>query len=381
MAVDRIGDTLARAKPIGLKANLTEQIGGKDRKDFLSFRLTSSSNVKTTLNSANRNLSFALLNQAGRTIQQITGKARSSRRVKQMNRLLEAGTYYLRVTPGQGKTASKYRLTLSATPLPPPVSPPEPPPVDTFDIQFDYRFDTDGWFTPEKRAALEVAASVWESIIQDRFADLPPGSFQGNVINPQTGQPVAFTNEATIDDLLIFVGRRDVDASLSRFATNSGDLLSDLAPNYNARVGSIAFDAETGNVPTSWFFDPTPTTSTDVPGSQYDFITIALSAIGGVFGTINTVTAFNALTTSNQGANFFNGTNAVALNGGNPIPLAADGSSIQDGFLLGGSEPLFTFGLPGGKRKLPTALDLAIIDDIGYTVDYAKASQNFFAVT
>ena len=75
----------------------------------------------------------------------------------------------------------------------------------SFDIEFDYRFDTFGFFTSEVRAALEEAAIIWENIIQDEFPDIDAGQ-TFTVRNPETNGNVTITLDRTIDDLLIFVG-------------------------------------------------------------------------------------------------------------------------------------------------------------------------------
>ena len=46
----------------------------------------------------------------------------------------------------------------------------------TFNIQFDYRFDTEGFFNdPLRRNTLESSANIWESHISDDFTAIPAG--------------------------------------------------------------------------------------------------------------------------------------------------------------------------------------------------------------
>ncbi len=81
----------------------------------------------------------------------------------------------------------------------------------SFDIAFDYRFDTTGFFNdPVRRAALEEAARVWEAILKDEFDDVPAGvSF--NIINPSDGESwETVTLTDPIDDLVVFVGARSL---------------------------------------------------------------------------------------------------------------------------------------------------------------------------
>ena len=45
----------------------------------------------------------------------------------------------------------------------------------TFDIEFDYRFDTFNLFTDKRKAVLEDAAAIWSSYIQDEFSPIKKG--------------------------------------------------------------------------------------------------------------------------------------------------------------------------------------------------------------
>ena len=57
----------------------------------------------------------------------------------------------------------------------------------SFNIEFDYRFDTNGFFNSTVRSALEEAARIWESHIEDEFPNFSAGQAL-SVRNPQTGQ-------------------------------------------------------------------------------------------------------------------------------------------------------------------------------------------------
>ena len=43
-------------------------------------------------------------------------------------------------------------------------------------IEFDYRFDTNGFFTEERKAALNLAGDIWSILLQDDFAPVPVGA-------------------------------------------------------------------------------------------------------------------------------------------------------------------------------------------------------------
>lgn len=303
----------------------------------------------------------------------------------------------------------------TATPAPAPepeiTAPPTPTvPVSSsgFDIEFDYRFDTQGWFTAERRTVLEAAADVWEDIILDDFETTEAGTRTPFVRNPETdlyvdsegngiqyldnfgreldsenGQPLdggrraTYETQSSIEDLRIFVGARSFLDSRGR-ATDltlgegsaSGYFFGDdryAGDDFEPWLGSMAFNS---NV--DWFFDSTPTTDSDIPSAKSDFLSTAIHEIGHILGFSSSIKAFaNNL----DSAGNFAGPNAMAQNGGAAIPL--EGSHIQDNYEFGGSgETVLDPSSRNGVRQLPTILDIAILDDIGYEVDYSKASQN-----
>lgn len=243
-------------------------------------------------------------------------------------------------------------------------------PVSTFKIEINYMFDTVEAFAPERRVVLEAAARTWEDLILSEFEDIPAGTTL-RTRHPEhpAEDGMNFPAPDTIDDLVAFVGFAEIDgagtsrakASLS-FAGGVADpvLLEQLIARYEQNpfqpwVGNISFDfAET------WFYDPTPDTDDDLPPEQSDFMTTSLHELGHLLG-IGTSAAWDSLVVDNQ----FTGPRAVALNGG-PVPVSADLSHV-DAVLLQKAD-LMMAGTADGQRLLPTALDLAILEDLGYAV-------------
>ena len=97
-----------------------------------------------------------------------------------------------------------------------------------------------------------------------------------------------------------------------------------------------------------------------MPPDQYDFISLASHELGHVLG-FTACPQFSAL---EDGATF-NG-EAAAAEYGAPVPLTADLSHFADGTESHGVEALMTPRLPKGIRQLPTPLDVAALEDIGY---------------
>lgn len=246
----------------------------------------------------------------------------------------------------------------------------------SFNIRFDYRFDTNGFFNDSaRRTTLEAAATIWENIIKDEFADIPVGT-PLSVRDPQTGQTMKFNSDYVIDDLVVFVGARNIGETTLAIAGPSGTWIvgSDLDKRYNSAsdfepwTGSLSF-----NNAVSWFFDSTPNTANDIPGGSNDFLSVAVHEIGHILGISSNVAAFKNWVIGST----FTGTNAKYFNGGNSIPISADLHHIQDGFRISGmGENAMDPSIITGTRKLPTALDIALLDDIGYITSYSTAATN-----
>jgi hypothetical protein len=370
---------------------LSDRIGGSDFNDFYRLRLDRASHLRISLRELKADGNLALLDQDGELLSQSGRKGTASETIR---RSLTSGVYFVRVYGGNRRTSTQYTLTLAASalkletnaigePVPleasPTVSPTPTPIPQSFDITFDYRFDTNGWFTPEKKAVLEAAADVWQHMIRSDLPDLPAGSVTRAVINPQTGSLVTdFVNDTPIDDLLIFVGARELGGMFGATLGLSSPAFGAIndsrysGSKFEPAVGSMAFDTST-----DWFFDPTPSTSDDIPPQSYDFFSVVLHEMAHVFG----FGISQAFDTQISGL-MFAGANATSNNGAHPIPLQFDLGHIEEGYQFAGSgDPLMTPRYSSGTRKLPTVLDLAILNDIGYDVDYSAAQQNKPALT
>jgi hypothetical protein len=208
---------------------------------------------------------------------------------------------------------------------------------------------------------LEAAATIWEAILTDEFPDVPVGTTTPSVRNPQTGDSTNFITDALIDDLVVFVGARELEGSTGAEGFASGYYTNEpryTSSNFEPWAGSIAFDTST-----QWFFDTTPNTSSAIPIENVDFISVAVHELGHILG-IGTSPAFDSFVSDG----FFNGPNAKALNGNNPIPLELDLKHVTDDILIGGveSQALMEDSFTSGIQKLPTALDIALLADIGY---------------
>ncbi len=112
--IDYAGNSLDTARNIAINASdsvYSDWVGGADSNDYYRFQLNSTSNLKLTLDGLSADADVRLLSSAG-------GVIASSINVGNINesisRTLNAGTYYVQVSPYSGETF--YNLTLSTTP-------------------------------------------------------------------------------------------------------------------------------------------------------------------------------------------------------------------------------------------------------------------------
>lgn len=253
-------------------------------------------------------------------------------------------------------------------------------------IQIDYSLDANSFFSGPnigRRTTLDAAATALQSRLADNLSGISPGggnSWTALFPNPATGSQQNVTNLTIAPNiLLIYAGGRDLGSStlgvggFGGFGASgtptwldtvsqrgqSGAPLTEFGP----WGGAITFDIDA-----TWYFDADPSTVESFPG-QNDFYSVALHEIGHLLG-IGTAASWTNLV---NGANQFTGSESVSLNGG-PVPLESNGGHWLNGTtstLPGtavqqevGMDPSLTVG----TRKYFTDLDIAGLNDIGWTV-------------
>lgn len=246
-----------------------------------------------------------------------------------------------------------------------------PPAAVRFKIQIDYRYDTAGFFTdPVRKAALEGACRIWGRLLADTYPNVPKGTFIRVRDPQQPTQPALSLNiDYDIDDLLVFVGSAvlpaGVTASSSPTAGLSGITDPTLAGALQQRFDGPVFQPWTAwitfDAATSFHFDPEPELGAAVPPGKIDFVSVALHELGHVLG-FGTADVFK-----NQivdGA--FAGPKTKARFGG-PLPLTPDQAHVPNTTMSGGTRLLMDQSDAPGTRYLPTALDRAVMEDLGHT--------------
>lgn len=255
--------------------------------------------------------------------------------------------------------------SLGATPVSGPLS-----------IRFDYSMDSAGFFaSQERRNSLQFAANSIVSKFSDQLTAIQPtgiDQWTAKFLNPATGAQDTRNNLVIpANEILIFAGARAMaGGELGRgekggfSATSNSQAFIDTvkgrgqtgallgtATDFGPWGGTVAFST-TAN----WHFG---LTTDGLDTNEYDFVTVAshelLHSLG--FGLAN---SWNAKV--NGG---FTGVNSVAVSGRSPVPLN-DVSHWAVGTTSNGVTAIMTPETNGGQRKLPTRLDYAGMQDIGW---------------
>ncbi|KAB2318143.1 PEP-CTERM sorting domain-containing protein [Betaproteobacteria bacterium SCN1] len=265
-------------------------------------------------------------------------------------------------------------------------------------IEFDYTYDTKGFFTDletgapivERRSLLEEAASFYSGFTDSLSAIAPQAgdSWSVRITHPSLGPTVTLTDlTLAADTLRIYVGGSEsapgvlgfarlgsnltasgsdefVDAVTTRGQTNTTGVN---ATDYGTWGGSIWFNAAN-----AWYFGSDPAGLT--PGHP-DFLTTAIHEIGHILG-FGEADAWYARINDDG---YFTGAHSVAAYG-DPVPVDQYGAHWASGTMSTYAglpqQTLMDPSTRSGTRELPTVLDYAGFADIGWQVSAVPEPQH-----
>jgi len=246
------------------------------------------------------------------------------------------------------------------------------PAVSAITINFDYSYDTSGFFTAERINIMQSASNTITSRINDNLTAINNGgSNQFNAIfSAPNGSGEATVNGVNVaaDSLTIYVGAQAFGSGTLAQAgpggysysgaidpsRGQGDTTSPTATDFGPWGGSMSFNSST-----NWYFDNDTSTTESFAGN--DFYSVVLHELGHVLG-IGTSSSWN-----NQIAGgLFTGGDSNALFGAD---VALNGAGHwADGVSYDGQQAAMTASILNGTRKEFTELDFAALSDIGWEI-------------
>lgn len=272
------------------------------------------------------------------------------------------GTISGSVMWGDGTSSA---VGVSASPAPGPLS-----------IRFDYSLDSSGFFgSQDRRNSLQFAGNSIISKFSDQLTAIQPAGtdqWSANFLNPSTGAQDTRSNLVIpANEILIFVGARALVANELGHGEKGGFSASSSSQTFLNTVAARGQAGALANTQTDFgpwggtiSFSSTATwhfglTTDGLDPNEFDFVSVAsheiLHSLG--FGLAN---SWNSKVVGG-----FTGVNSVAIAGKSPVPLN-DVSHWAIGTTSNGQIAAMTPETTNGQRKLPTRLDFAGMQDIGW---------------
>ncbi len=250
------------------------------------------------------------------------------------------------------------------------------PTAGPLSIRLDYSMDSSGFFaSQERRNSLQFAANSIISKFSDQLTAIQPtavNQWTAKFLNPANGAQDTRANlSIAANEILVFAGARTLGAGeLARgekggfTATSTSQAfidtvkgrgqsgaLTSTATDFGPWGGTISFSSTT-----NFHFG---LTTDGLDASEFDFVSVASHELLHVLG-FGLANSWNAKVVGG-----FTGPNAVAVSGKSPVPLS-DASHWASGTTSNGQIALMTPESTNGQRKLPTRLDFAGMQDIGW---------------
>jgi hypothetical protein len=247
-------------------------------------------------------------------------------------------------------------------------------------IRFDYSLDSSGFFADQsRRQLLQLAADIVTTKFSDTLAAIAPSGvnqWNASFQNPSTGQMTSVANlTIAANELVVYVGARNLSGNTLGLASTGGysaggtqaflDLvkargqtgaLASTPTDYGPWGGSIAFRSNT-----SWHFGAS---TIGLDSTENDFLSTAIHEICHILG-FGTAPSW---ATYLSGTQFVGGNAKAKYDLGGNVPTDSIRVHWAEGTTDSGKETLMDPTLSAGTRKNLTRLDLAGLQDIGWSL-------------
>lgn len=242
-------------------------------------------------------------------------------------------------------------------------------------INFDYTYDSSGFFNANRSNILESAGSKFTSRIADNLSAINSDSATqyDTVFSTPDGTGTTNNTNTSIaeNSITIYVGAQAfsggtlAQAGPGGYGYSTSDPLFDPNRGQGTTTGPSATDfslwggSMSFNSSSNWYFDTDTSTTESFSGN--DFYSVALHELGHVFGIGIADSWNNQISGSN-----FTGLNSSALYGSN-VGLD-NGAHWANGTSYNGQEASMTASITTGTRKEFTELDYAALSDVGWEI-------------
>jgi hypothetical protein len=250
-------------------------------------------------------------------------------------------------------------------------------------IILDYRFDG-GYFSqhPERKVPLEYAAGLWERVLKTPRS-IEAGTTMTLRLNHTDTKTTKVVFDRKMDGFVIFVYAHDYAMEVDDNGRPTPSNSKGYGFNYGKNLAAGYLTINT-NAARTWFFDQTPETADDIPiADHFDLITTVVHEFGHILGFARNRQAPFVKSFGKKDERFC-GPAAMRVNDGKPVPLEFDSSHFRgdwwndrhlavppiDRYSMHTGDPV------QGYRALMTPLDVAVMEDIGWKVDYSAVPND-----
>jgi len=262
------------------------------------------------------------------------------------------------------------------------------PPARAVSIVFDYTYDTNGFFTsnPTAQTDLDSVAQFFNTNLIDSLSAITPGginSWSAVFSDPATGATTSISDiSLAAGEIRIYVGGAFLGTSVlgeggpggysvggstgfrnTVAARGQAGALATTPTDFGPWGGSISFSLDA-----TWYFDGDPSTNESFSSSASDFYSVALHEVGHALGLGHSDVPDAKLSSAT-----FAGSASMATYG-SAVPTTSDGGHWASGTMSTiygtntAQEAAMDPALTTGTRKVFTTLDMAGLQDVGWTL-------------